>query len=608
MRYIELLAPARDIACGIEAIKHGADAVYIGAPRFGARAAAGNAVADIGRLVAYAHMFGVRIYVTVNTLLRDDELADAQTMIDALADICVDALIVQDPRIRLLADGKIPLHASTQMDNRTAADVLARQADGYEQTVLARELSIDDIRAIHQAVPQMTLEAFVHGALCVCYSGRCYASEVLFGRSANRGVCAQVCRLPFELVTDSPSGSSNIAAGHFLSLLDMNRSADIEAMMDAGVSSFKIEGRLKDVAYVKNTTAWYRQHIDAILRRRPDDYCRSSAGISRFTFTPDPSRSFNRGFTDYFLHTPYGSEPGHRPTRLANFDTPKSIGQPVATVRQQQGGRLQVAVITTATLANGDGLCYFDSDGRLHGFRMNRIDEHNWIYPADRLAPVAPGTMLYRNYDRQFEQQLSRPTAERRLPIAWHVSDTPDGFRLRLVIARGTPAEVSAEQTFLHKHETARTPQADNIRRQLSRLGDTIYEATDIDIDFADNWFIPSSKLAEWRRELTEKVAAEPLPTVAAGRPTATTEAPPHVATPQKDTPAHDSDARRVLMTCRYCLRHELGACLRKANGKTLPAHLALRLANGRTLPLRFDCQRCEMQLLSDTNSKTSTQ
>ena len=370
---IELLSPARDLQCGIEAIRHGADAVYIGAPRFGARAAAGNSVEDIAELVRFAHPFGVKIYVTVNTLLYDEELAAVDTLIGELQTAGVDALIVQDERLITLNRGRLPLHSSTQMDNRTIDDVRARLAAGYEQTVLARELSLEDIRAIHAAVPEMPLEAFVHGALCVSYSGRCYASEYCFGRSANRGECAQFCRLPFDLIDadgriitapeGSPSGNSASSPAalpkgsplrqrHLLSLRDMNRSADLEAMMDAGIRSFKIEGRLKDVSYVKNITAYYRQRIDAILARRPQDYCRASIGTSAITFTPNPLKSFNRGFTDYFPHG--------RTRDMANFATPKSMGERLSppSLPIKEGSRY-LQLQSPTVIHNGDGLCFF---------------------------------------------------------------------------------------------------------------------------------------------------------------------------------------------------------------------------------------------------------
>ena len=598
MRSIELLSPARNLECGIEAVRHGADAVYIGAPRFGARAAAGNSVEDIAELVRYAHPFGVKIYVTVNTLLYDEELTAVQTLINELAAIGVDALIVQDERItykpyeaheahKILSP--IPLHSSTQMDNRTIADVRARAEAGYEQTVLARELSLDEIHAIHKAVPEMPLEAFVHGALCVSYSGRCYASEYCFGRSANRGECAQFCRLPFDLI--DADGKVLEKQRHLLSLRDMNRAADLEAMMDAGISSFKIEGRLKDVAYVKNTTAYYRQCIDAILARRPNDYCRASYGTSIFTFTPNPSKSFNRGFTDYFLHG--------RTLNMANFATPKSIGERLT---PEDGSEIH----------NGDGLCFFDADGRLQGFRVNRVDEQGRIIPADSsiLSQLPKGTPLYRNYDAAFERQLSRPSADRRIPVRWLLEDTDDGFKL---VLSPKPASLG-ERTSLnpYPHELARTPQADNIRRQLMRLGDTPYTCTeeDIEIRLSDNWFIPASVLGEWRREICKVPDSPPALPVREGAVTCQDEKSSKTAnsadacsvhsTPSLIGRAGGESVESPLMTCRYCLRHALGYCTR--DGRKLPFRepLSLRLSDGRTFPLHFDCARCEMQVLKN--------
>lgn len=604
-RAIELLSPAKNLGCGIEAIRHGADAVYIGAPRFGARAAAGNSVEDIAALVAYAHPFGVRIYVTLNTLLYDDELPAAQALINELAAVHVDALITQDPRITYqtedasesLISSPIPLHASTQMDNRTIDDVHARAEAGYEQTVLARELSLDEIRAIHAAVPEMALEAFVHGALCVSYSGRCYASEYCFGRSANRGECAQFCRLPFDLIdadgqvmsapANTPaarlgSESDSLPVGnhvplrqrHLLSLKDLNRSRDLEAMMDAGISSFKIEGRLKDASYVKNITAYYRRQLDAILARRSQDYCRASYGTSTISFRPEPLKSFNRGFTDYFLNG--------RTADMANFATPKFMGEPVGSVKELHPVALSVA--GTATFSNGDGLCFFASDGHLQGFRVNRIDRQGRLYPADPfvLTLLHKGTVLYRNLDAAFERTLSRPTADRRIPVRWLLEDIPPAFRLTLATEFGC----SASRTFPYPHELARTPQTDNLRRQLLRLGDTPYTCTesDIDIRFTDNWFIPASVLGEWRRMVVSDLTFTPsLRAVQNGVKA-------EYLKPRPD----------ALMTCRYCLRHALGYCTR--DGRRLPVRepLSLRIADGRTFPLHFDCRRCEMQVLKN--------
>ena len=670
-RFIELLAPARNLECGIEAIRHGADAVYIGAPRFGARAAAGNNVEDIAELVRYAHLYGVRIYVTVNTLLYDEELPAVDALIGELQTAGVDALIVQDPRLIPLNRGRLPLHSSTQMDNRTIDDVRARAEAGYEQTVLARELSLDEIRAIHEALPEMALEAFVHGALCVSFSGRCYASEYCFGRSANRGECAQFCRLPFDLIDANdnlvsvPNSSiagvpdgfsvgkiSILSQRHLLSLKDMNRAADLEAMMDAGITSFKIEGRLKDVSYVKNTTAYYRLCIDAIIQRRSSDYCRSSLGTSTITFNPDPAKSFNRGFTDYFLHG--------RTADMANFATPKSIGEFIGTVRpfsiSPSGGEHRKSSHNHApkcfevlppsggaervAYANGDGLCFIDANGHLQGFRVNRVDEQGHIYPADPaiLKLLPKGTALYRNFDAVFEHQLSRPTADRRIPVSWLLEDNEDGFRLTLQTLSPLPREGesltsfdSCTQSIPHldgrgqgvglsfpyPHELARTPQTDNIRRQLLRLGDTPYTCTeaDIEIRFSDNWFIPASVLGEWRREVVERLTPQP-PLLQRGGASSDTlnnsKVLPHTPSLQEKGLGDESS----LMTCRYCLRHALGYCTRDAKSsspsgeleKGLPWRepLRLRLADGRTFPLHFDCRRCEMHVLAGEDSKSS--
>ena len=608
---IELLSPARDLQCGIEAIRHGADAVYIGAPRFGARAAAGNSVEDIAELVRFAHPFGVKIYVTVNTLLYDEELADVDTLIGELQAAGVDALIVQDERLITLNRGRLPLHSSTQMDNRTIDDVRARLEAGYEQTVLARELSLEDIRAIHAAVPEMPLEAFVHGALCVSYSGRCYASEYCFGRSANRGECAQFCRLPFDLIDADgkiisvPSGSSEalpegspLRQRHLLSLKDMNRSADLEAMMDAGIRSFKIEGRLKDVSYVKNITAYYRQRIDAILARRPRDYCRASIGTSAITFTPNPLKSFNRGFTDYFLHG--------RTHDMANFATPKSMGERLSPppLPIKEGSRY-LQLQSPTVIHNGDGLCFFDAEGQLHGFRVNRVDEQGRIHPADPsvLKLLRPGTSLYRNLDADFERQLSKPTAERRIPVSWLLEDHETGFRLTLTI-KETGFSVSST-TYEQELEAAHTPQADNIRRQLMRLGDTPYSCTaeDIEIRFSDNWFIPASVMGEWRRNMVERLTSQPPLFQRGGASSGKLD-----RFKVQSSPSLTEGGESILMTCRFCLRYALGYCTREAKsspprgeierGFPYREPLRLRLSDGRTFPLRFDCKACEMQVL----------
>lgn len=325
-RRIELLAPAKNLECGIEAINHGADAVYIGAPKFGARSSAGNSLEDIQALVDYAHLYRARIYVTVNTILKEEELKETEQMIWSLYRAGVDALIVQDMGITRLNLPPIPLHASTQMDNRTPEKVRFLHQAGFRQVVLARELSLMEIREIHEACPEAILEVFVHGALCVSYSGQCYVSQACFGRSANRGECAQFCRLPFSL--EDADGRQIVRHKHLLSLKDLNQSEVLEQLLDAGAASLKIEGRLKDVSYVKNVTAAYRRQLDAIFARRKE-YTRASSGTCHYTFTPQLNKSFSRGFTHYFLQG--------RDREIASFDTPKSLGEEMGTMKEQRG-------------------------------------------------------------------------------------------------------------------------------------------------------------------------------------------------------------------------------------------------------------------------------
>ncbi|MDR2914816.1 MAG: U32 family peptidase, partial [Tannerella sp.] len=349
-RPIELLAPAKDLTCGMEAILHGADAVYIGAPKFGARAAATNSIDDIHALCDFAHLYNARIYVALNTILKDEELKETEILIRKIYDAGADALIVQDMGITQLDIPPIPLHASTQMDNCTPEKVGFLHKAGFTQIVLARELTLDEVQTISERVPDVTLEAFIHGALCVSYSGRCYLSYAVSGRSANRGECAQCCRLPYSLV--DAGGTVITERKHLLSLKDMNRSDDLEAMMRAGISSLKIEGRLKDVSYVKNIVAYYRKKLDGIFAKNPVFY-RSSAGYSSYTFEPQPEKSFNRGFTSYFLHG--------RDIEITSFDTPKSVGEPVGSVKEIKGNSFTVAGLKP--IHNGDGLIFFNQRG-----------------------------------------------------------------------------------------------------------------------------------------------------------------------------------------------------------------------------------------------------
>ena len=618
-RKIELLAPAKNLECGIEAVNHGADAVYIGAPKFGARAAAVNSLEDIAALVAYAHLYNVRIYVTVNTILKEEELAETEKMIWELYRIGVDALIVQDMGITRLNLPPIPLHGSTQMDNRTPEKVRFLADAGFRQVVLARELSLQEIRRIHEACPETPLEVFVHGALCVSYSGQCYVSQACFGRSANRGECAQFCRLPFSLV--DADGKTIVRDKHLLSLKDLNQSEVLEDLLDAGASSLKIEGRLKDVSYVKNVTAAYRSKLDAIFARRKE-YVRASSGTCRFDFTPQLDKSFSRGFTHYFLQG--------RDREISSFDTPKSLGEEMGTMKEQRGNYLTVAGVKP--FHNGDGVCFLDEQGRLQGFRINRVDG-NKLYPAGDVPRITPRTRLFRNFDQEFERILARKSAERKIGVGWELADTSSGFALTVADEDGNRITLS----FPYPKELARTPQPENLRTQLGKLGNTPFEvmplggtdspsattAPAIAINLSQNWFIPASVIADWRRQAIDKLTA-------ARRITYRREL--HVWKPTRHRfpatsltylgnvmntaarsfyqahgvasvePAYEKQAvpEAVLMFCKHCLRYSMGWCPTHQKGHS-PYREPYYLVgtDGKRFRLTFDCKNCQMKVSS---------
>ena len=604
-RKIELLAPAKNLECGMEAINHGADAVYIGAPKFGARAAAVNSLEDIEALVQYAHLYNARIYVTVNTILKEEELKETEEMIQALYRIGVDALIVQDMGITKLNLPPIPLHASTQMDNRTPEKVKFLWEAGFRQVVLARELSLREIAKIHAACPETPLEVFVHGALCVSYSGQCYVSQACFGRSANRGECAQFCRLPFSLV--DADGKVIVRDKHLLSLKDMNQSDELEQLLDAGASSFKIEGRLKDVSYVKNVTAAYRQKLDAIFARRPE-YRRASSGTSRYEFKPQLDKSFSRGFTHYFLHG--------RDKDIFSFDTPKSLGEEMGTVKEVRGNYLTVAGLKS--FHNGDGVCYMDEQGRLQGFRVNRVDG-NKLYPQE-MPRVKPRTLLYRNYDQEFERILGRKSAERKLAVDWLLSDNEFGFSLTLTDEDNNRVSL----TLPREKELARTPQTDNLKTQLAKLGNTPFEAREVTVSFAQNWFLPASVLADFRRQAVDQLLTARKINyrreIAVWKPTqhafpqTTLSYLGNVMNTRAASFYHDHGVQRiamayekepveeaVLMFCKHCIRYSMGWC---------PVHHRVRspyqepyylLSNdGKRFRLDFDCKYCQMKVVAE--------
>ena len=598
MRALELLAPAKNLECGIAAIDHGADAVYIGASRFGARAAAGNSVDDIRQLCDYAHPFGVKVYVTVNTILYDDELEATRQLLQELQQAGVDAILVQDMALLQIQNEelrikRIPLHASTQTDNRTPEKVRWLRDLGFSRVVLARELSVEEITAIHREVPDVELEVFVHGALCVSYSGICYASQHCFGRSANRGECAQFCRMKFSLV--DAEGREVERDRYLLSLKDMNQSDHLEELIEAGATSFKIEGRLKDVQYVKNVTAAYSQRLNQIIRRHPDQYCRSSKGMCRYTFTPNLNRTFNRGYTTYFLHG--------RQNNIASFDTPKAIGAFVGTVKEIRHDSFNVA--GTANFTNGDGLCFFNEERQLEGFRANRV-VGNRIYPYRMPQGLRPGVSLYRNSDQEFDRLLSRPSAERKITICLSLRAVADGFELNGI-------------HFSAEHQTAQKPQRENIIRQLTKLGDTIYTCDEVDIPDDFNYFIPNSVLSDMRRTLIEQMRNEKCVMRNDDIQTSTDSADKSNRIPHssfdylynisnrlsqqfygaKELTAYElKGGSGPIMQCRHCIRYALGYCV-KHGGKrpTWTEPLSLIIGDGRRFRLEFDCQHCQMNI-----------
>ena len=622
MRKLELLAPAKDLKCGIAAIDCGADAVYIGAARFGARQAVGNSIDDINELCEYAHKFGCKVYVTVNTIIYDNELEDTQKLLNELGRIGVDAILVQDMGItKLQLPQNVALHASTQTDNRSAEKVEWLARHNFDRVVLARELSLEEIRNIHRRVPQTELEVFVHGALCVSYSGVCYASEYCFGRSANRGACAQFCRMKFDL-TDK-DGNEIINQAHLLSLKDMCRIDSLEQLADAGVTSFKIEGRLKDINYVRNVTAAYNKQLNEIISRRGSEYERASSGVCDIRFTPNLNKTFNRGFTDYFLNG--------RTSDLASFYTPKAMGEYVGKVKEIRGNSFNVA--GTTSFANGDGLCFINSNNELEGFRINRA-EGNRLFPLRMPRGLRKGIALYRNSDQLFEKELNGDNGQRKLGIRINIKASAEGLHIE--------AKTCDEKLHINLQkdislEKAQKSQVDNIKRQISKFGNTIFTVEDVIVEPTDfPWFIPNSILAEIRRQAADELMgrlsemsenqkdtktkdqAQQLPDNGKGsfHSISSYQQPymynianrlAHSFYEQEGmsdiTPAFEirKPSSPLVMQCRYCLRHELGQCKKshKQSG-LLKEPLHLRLADGRTFRLEFDCKKCQMNIYAD--------
>ncbi|MBR6438510.1 MAG: U32 family peptidase [Bacteroidales bacterium] len=606
MKKIELLSPAKNLEVGLAAINHGADAVYIGGPSFGAREKVGNSIEDIEKLCNHAAIFDAKVYVTLNTLLFDNELEQARKIAWDCYNAGVDALIVQDMALLMMDMPPIALHASTQCNNTTAEKVKFLEDVGFKQVVLARELSVNDIKEIRSKTT-VPLEFFVHGALCVSYSGQCYLSHVIGRRSANRGACAQPCRLAWNL--EDENGKLLIANRHLLSLRDMNNSKNLEELIDAGITSFKIEGRLKDADYVKNTTAYYRKALDEIIERR-SDLERSSRGVSSPSFVPNLEKSFSRGFTDYFIH-------GRQKNIDAPF-TPKSMGEHIGEIKKIDGKRLTVKLKEGITLHNGDGLCFLDENNELYGFNVNGV-EGNVILTSNVISSGAKRSreiLLYRNFDIVWQKFVENSNGNRKIAINLEFSETSDGFKL---------SSENVSVCLQCPKDIAKNPEKalETIKTKLSQWGDTKFIVENIDIQLDTIYFIPASVLGEMKRQLVVELEKTLVENHRAARPVETR----HGTSLQTGFPVNDlsylgnvtnslsrkfyenhavthiddglektmPEGEIVVMTTKHCIRYANGMCAKETGKPATPLYISN--THGR-FRLYFDCRNCQMKIV----------
>lgn len=605
---LELLAPAKNADFGIEAIKHGADAVYIGGPSFGARYGAGNDVADIQRLCNFAHRYRARVFVALNTILHDSELEDSRQLAWQLYEAGVDALIIQDMGLLELDLPPIQLHASTQTDIRNPAKAKFLEDVGFSQIVLAREMSIDEIKKVSEATT-LSLEYFVHGALCVAYSGQCYISQAHTGRSANRGECSQACRLPYTLVDEK--GKVITENQHLLSMKDNNQTENLLALVEAGVSSFKIEGRLKDLSYVKNITAHYRLLLDEIIATHPQ-YTRASSGKSTYTFEPQPDKTFNRGYTDYFA--------GGRQDDIGAFDTPAFVGELIGEVVEIGDG--WIIVNSEQAFHNGDGVCFHDANGDVMGMRINRA-EGDKLFPAEIPEELTEGATLFRNRDQAFERALEKDSAERRISLKPVLTETDDAFVLTLTDEDGVTASAALPRSEQIGSELAQNPEQAlaKLKENLGKFGNTMFVAEPVELQLSQAWFLPVSAVNALRREATEKLEAARL--ASHPRPPRAEPAVNPVPYPQEELTylgnVFNAKARAFyekhgvklieeayeagnekgmvsLMITRHCLRYSFNLCPKEVK-HLKPDPMTLMNGNEKLI-LKFDCKACEMHVI----------
>jgi putative protease len=622
---LELLAPAKTAAIGREAILHGADAVYIGGPAFGARDKAGNDLRDIAELVEFAQRFHAKIYVTLNTILHDAELEAARQLAHDCWNAGVDALIVQDMGLLELDLPPIALHASTQCDIRTPEKARFLAEAGFSQIVLARELSIEEIAKVRAAVPADTvLEHFVHGALCVAYSGQCYISHAHTGRSANRGDCSQACRLPYTL--EDAQGRVVAFEKHLLSVKDNNQSDNLRALINAGVHSFKIEGRYKEAPYVKNITGHYRKLLDAVLEQR-SDLARASSGTTKLLFTPDPDKTFHRGATDYFSRG--------RQADIGAFDAPSFVGLPLGVVTGIGSDWFELE--TAEPMANGDGLNYLHKR-ETRGIRANKVQQLGdvWrVWPNEKMAELQGlrvGLEINRNSDQAWEQMLARKSAERKIAVHAKFAQTADGFALTLQDEDGIAASA---HVALDKQPAQQPHEAEQkLREQLARFGNTDFALCDASVEWSQPWFVPSSVLNNLRREAADKLMAARLAAYVRLRRKPAVE--PPVQYPEQSLSylanvynsaaqafyakhgvkliesayeAHAEAGEVSLMITRHCIRYSLSLCPKQAKGVTgVQGQVRaepMTLVNGsEKLRLEFDCRNCEMHVMGKMKTR----
>lgn len=604
MKSIELLAPAKDLESGIAAINYGADAVYIGAPKFGARVAAGNSIEDIKKLCEYAHLFYAKVYVTLNTILYDNELKEAEQLFHKLYKIEVDAVIIQDMGILEMDLPPIPLFASTQTNNYTWEKIKFLEDAGIRRVILARELSLNQIQEI-KSKTNVDLEFFIHGALCVSLSGQCYFSHAIGKGSANRGACAQACRSYYSLKDND--GKTLVKNKHLLSLKDLNLTNYINELLDVGITSFKIEGRLKDIAYVKNITSHYRKHIDLALESRKDLIKQSSGNINS-DFNPDPERTYNRAYTNYFING--------RTDHIASVDTPKSIGKEIGKVKSI--GPNYFKIESSFTLHNGDGICFFDDLSALQGFNVNKVDNTK-IY-IDKTQDLKPGILIYRNYDHQFNKQLLNSKTERKISVDIEINETEKGISIQIKDSD----HIAVCWVYQMQKEEAKNAELAilNIKKQFSKDGDSIFKVENISVNINTPLFFPISELNEIRRKTFELLTEERIKNY------------PRKEFKNKKTEhfysdefldykgnvlnqkainfykrhgvkmienafeaQHDFESKEI-MTTRHCLKYQLGACV-KYNTNAIKLNEPLFLEdNNRKYKLDFNCKDCMMKVI----------